>query len=95
MPLTIVAQIRTKPEHAATVQAALQALIPTTRAEPGCLRYDLHADLTEAGNFLFYETWETRDLWQRHMQAPHLRAYGEKTAGLIESFTLFEMQKID
>jgi len=95
MALTIVAQIIAKPGHEGTVQAALEALIPPTRQEDGCLQYDLHADLSTQGTFLFFENWENRNVWQKHMAAPHLAAYLEATDGLVASFTVQEMRKID
>lgn len=92
--LTIVANIRTNPEHAERVRAELEKLIPITRAEDGCLRYDLHQDNGDPAHFMFYETWESREQWQIHMNAPHLAAYLKATDGMITEFILNEMTKI-
>ncbi len=46
------------------------------------------------GFFVFYETWESRDLWQTHMNAPHLAAYKAATEGAVAQFALNEMSKI-
>ena len=94
MTLTIVAQITAKPSRERLVRKELEKLIPITRAEAGAIRYDLHVDTGNPGVFLFYETWENRDLWQSHMNAPHLQAYMEATEGAVESFVLNEMAKI-
>ncbi len=32
---------------------------------------------------MFYENWESRELWQRHMNAPHLAAYKKATEGAV------------
>ena len=92
--LTIVAHIHAKPEHGAAVRSELEKLVPITRAEKGCVAYDLHVDNADPAHFMFYETWETRDLWQTHMNAPHLAAYMEATEGLVEEFTLHELTRI-
>jgi len=92
--LTIVANIKVKSEHIATVKAELEKLIPITRAEAGCLQYDLHQDNENPAHFLFYENWQSRELWQTHMGAPHLAAYMEATDGAVEEFTLNEMSII-
>lgn len=92
--LTIVANIHAKPEHAERVRAELVKLIPITRAEAGCLQYDLHQDNDDPAHFTFYENWESRELWQTHMNAPHLAAYMKATEGAVETFTLSEMTKI-
>ena len=94
MALTILAQITAEPGKETLVRAELEKLVPITRAEAGCIRYDLHTDNDAPGFFVFYETWETRDLWQDHMNAPHLAAYMKATEGAVAAFTLNEMSRI-
>ncbi|KIC42976.1 antibiotic biosynthesis monooxygenase [Ruegeria sp. ANG-R] len=95
MALTILAQITAHPGKESLVRAELEKLVPITRAEEGCIQYDLHVDTTNPGVFVFYENWENRDLWQTHMGAPHLAAYMEATEGAVAEFTLNEMTRID
>ena len=92
--LTIVAHIRAKTGRVELVRSELEKLIETTRAEEGCLRYDLHQDNEDPARFLFYENWESRELWQSHMQNQHLKDYMSATEGSVEEFTLFEMTQI-
>lgn len=92
--LTIVANIKAKSDKIDLVKAELEKLVPITRSEKGCLQYDLHQDNDIPGHFMFYENWESRDLWQTHMNAPHLQAYMTATDGAVEEFTLHEMSHI-
>ena len=92
--LTIVANIHANPDKIDLVKTELEKLIPITRAEKGCLQYDLHQESENPTHFLFYENWESRDLWQAHMKAPHLVAYLEATEGAVSEFTLHEMSHI-
>jgi quinol monooxygenase YgiN len=92
--LTIVANIHAKPDRIHLVKTELEKLIPVTRAERGCLQYDLHQDNENPARFLFYENWESRELWQLHMKAPHLVAYGKATEGAVAEFTLYEMSRV-
>lgn len=92
--LTIVAQIKANPDAIDLVQSELLKLIDITRSEAGCINYDLHQDNDNPAHFLFYENWQSRDLWQTHMSAPHLAAYMEATYGAVEEFTLHEMSNI-
>jgi quinol monooxygenase YgiN len=94
MALTILAQITAEPGKEALVRAELEKLVPITRAEAGCLQYDLHVDNENPGFFVFYENWESRELWQTHMNAPHLAAYMAATEGAVANFVLNEMTKI-
>lgn len=94
MSLTIVANIHAKADKIELVKAELSKLIATTRGEKGCRQYDLHQDNDNPAHFLFYENWESRELWQTHMNAPHLAAYMAATEGAVENFTLNEMSII-
>lgn len=93
--LTIIANITAAANQTELVKAELQKLIPVTLAEEGCIQYDLHQDNENSAHFTFFENWESRELWQTHMNAPHLAAYMNATDGAVEEFTLFEMSKID
>ncbi|MHC4821110.1 MAG: putative quinol monooxygenase [Planctomycetota bacterium] len=92
--LTIVAAITAAPGSADLVRAELEKLVPITRKEEGCLLYDLHVDNENPNHFLFYETWTSRELWQNHMNAPHLAAYAAATDGHVAEFTLHEMTQV-
>ena len=92
--LTITGNILANPNQIDLVKAELEKLIPITRAEAGCLQYDLHQDNENPAYFMFYENWESRELWQTHMNAPHMAAYMTATEGAIEKFWLHEMTHI-
>lgn len=92
--LTIVAKILAKPEKRALVKSELLKLIDTTRSEKGCLNYDLHQDNENENLFLFYENWESKALWQDHMNNHHIADYIKATEGAVEDFTLNEMTHI-
>ena len=94
MPLTILAQITATSGKETLVRDALMKLVAPTRAKEGCIKYDLHVDNVNDGFFVFYETWETRELWQTHMNAPHLVIYMAATDGAVDKFTLNEMTTI-
>tara|TARA_R110002073_G_scaffold118918_1_gene258627 strand:- start:526180 stop:526470 length:291 start_codon:yes stop_codon:yes gene_type:complete len=93
--LTIVAHIRANPNKIDLVRSELEKLIPITRAEEGCIQYDLHQDNADPAHFLFYENWESRELWQSHMGNKHLKDYMTATDGAVDEFTLFEMSYIN
>lgn len=92
--LTITGNVLVKDGHIDVVKAELEKLIPITRAEAGCLQYDLHQDNENPNYFLFYENWESRALWQAHMQADHLAAYMAATEGMVEKFWIHELTHI-
>jgi quinol monooxygenase YgiN len=93
--LTIVANITAKAEKIYLVKTELEKLIEITRAEKGCLQYDLHQDNENPAHFVFYENWESRELWQAHMSAQHLMDYMTATDDAVDLFTLNEMTRLD
>ncbi|GLS84270.1 putative quinol monooxygenase [Paraferrimonas haliotis] len=92
--LTIVANIVAKQDKIDLVKQALIKLIDVTREEQGCINYDLHQDNESPEHFMFYENWQSRALWQQHMNNKHLAEYMATTEGAVESFTLNEMTHI-
>jgi quinol monooxygenase YgiN len=92
--LTIVANIKARPGKIDLVRSELEKLIDTTLAEAGCLQYDLHQDNENPAHFLFFEIWESRDLWQAHMNAQHLKDCFAATDGAIEDVGINEMTRI-
>jgi quinol monooxygenase YgiN len=92
--LTILANIHAKPDQIDLLRAELEKLVPITRAEAGCIQYDLRQHNDNPAHFMFFENWESRELWQTHMNAPHLVAYMQATDGAVEEFVLNEMTHI-
>ncbi|MGF1872313.1 putative quinol monooxygenase [Photobacterium indicum] len=92
--LTIVANIIAKADKVELVKTELLKLIDVTRAEEGCINYNLHQDNENPAHFMFYENWISRELWQTHMGNQHLKDYMAATDGAVDSFVLNEMTKI-
>lgn len=92
--LTIVGKIEANPGRIEFVKAELLKLIPITLKEAGCIQYDLHQDNDNPALFLFYENWDSRELWQQHMNNTHLTAYMKATEGTVASFSLNEMTQL-
>ncbi|MFS4466619.1 putative quinol monooxygenase [Maribacter sp. 2210JD10-5] len=92
--LTIVANIHAKPEHVERVKSELIKLIAPTRAEEGCLNYDLHQDNVNENHFMFYENWASRALWQKHMQSEHILELQKIIDDIVEATVINEMMPI-
>ena len=89
--LFVVAHVHAFADKAQLVQQELEKLVEPTRAEAGCIRYDLHTHNDDPAHFVFYETWETREHWLAHMDTPHVDAYRDAIGGAVESFSLDEL----
>lgn len=93
--LTVVATIKARPGQEEALLSALQGLVGPTRAEQGCIVYDLHRSADEPGTFLFHETWESRPLWEAHMRSAHIVALGEALGALAQDRALFAGHRLD
>lgn len=87
--LTVVAKIKVKAGAQHHIHHELQHLVKPTSAEEGCINYDLHRSIEDPSLFLVYENWTSRDVWEKHMQSDHIKAFQSNTDGAIESWELF------
>jgi quinol monooxygenase YgiN len=71
--LIIVATITAKEGNEALVKAALERIVPLSRAEAGCLRYDLNVDLGNHASFVMLEAWRDADVLAQHEATPHFQ----------------------
>ena len=71
--LTVVAVITAQPGKEDVVRAALSALVPPTREEPGCRSYELSESLAAPGTFVTVETWAAQADLDAHLQTPHVQ----------------------
>ena len=92
--LTIIAGPTVDPDRLEEIKAAMLDLVEATLQEEGCVRYELHQDNEQPMRFVFVETWETRELWQRHMNGEAIEAFRSRTAGGIVDFELQELTKV-
>ncbi|HBV77939.1 MULTISPECIES: putative quinol monooxygenase [Vibrio] len=92
--LTVIASIKAKEDKIEEVKTELLKLIDVTRAEEGCISYDLHQDNQNSAHFLFYEVWQNQAALDKHSSTQHLMDFKAATAGLMEEFTLNKMTKI-
>lgn len=73
--LTVVAHIKAKPGKEGQVREELQKLLAPTRAEHGCINYDLHQALESEAGFLFHENWTNKEALDQHLETPHVQTF--------------------
>ena len=76
-PLTLIARLRGKPGQESRLLRELQSLVAPTRAEPGCIAYELHQSQTDPALFMFYEIWKSQADLDAHFATSHLKAFGK------------------
>jgi quinol monooxygenase YgiN len=83
-PLILIARMRAKPGQQARLRQELQRLVAPTRAEPGCISYDLHESQTDPAQFMFYELWKSPADLDAHFGTPHMKAMKKIEHEIIE-----------
>lgn len=81
--VTVVAMIRAKPGMEQEVRKVLLGLCGPTRAEKGCINYDLHQAVDNPALFMFHENWVSMADLEAHSQSAHLRAWRARADELL------------
>jgi quinol monooxygenase YgiN len=58
------------------VLAALKPLTEASRAEPGCLQYDVHRDPENPNVLFLYEQYENEAAFRAHADSEHFKTHG-------------------
>ena len=82
--LLVVATITAREGNQAIVRAALERIVPASRAEAGCLRYDLNVDLGDHATFVMLEAWRDEAALAEHETTPHFQELVKTIAGLAD-----------
>jgi quinol monooxygenase YgiN len=81
--IVVVGRVSTDDDKRATLIRVGQAVARASRAEPGCLHYELYADTENEHEFVFVEEWETEEALQRHFTTPHIAEFMQAITGAI------------
>ncbi|MCH8686314.1 putative quinol monooxygenase [Pedomonas mirosovicensis] len=66
----LVARLMPQPGKADELAAAIAAILPEVRQEPGCLAYFAHESLEELGTIVMVEAWADQAALDAHGRAP-------------------------
>ncbi len=92
--VTVLARFEAKRGKEEALRQAIMACVAPTRAEAGCINYDLHQSSDNKGLFMLYENWVSKKALDEHLEMPYLvelkTKAGELCAGPID-IALWEM----
>ena len=95
--LFLTAVITPKPEHFDDAKAALIAILPQTREEPGCIQFFLHQGIGDrSGSLILYEEFVDEAALQTHYAFDYTIAVFEKYQNwLAKDVEIIKMNRID
>ena len=70
--ITVVATFQAKQGKEEELKNIFTSVLAPTRAEAGCINYDLHQSPDDPAKFLFHENWASLAALDAHLKAPHI-----------------------
>ena len=83
--IRVVARFSAKPDRISEVTEILSELVEPTRAEEGCITYDLLHNVEDPTDFTFVEEWTSRDALDKHLATEHIAECRRRIAPHVES----------
>jgi quinol monooxygenase YgiN len=81
--VTVIAHLRARPGKEKQTREALLALCGPTRAEKGCINYDLHESADDPALFAFHENWVCKDDLDSHLKTAHIQGFFKRIDELL------------
>jgi len=81
--VTVIAHHRARAGKERALRDALLALCAPTRAEQGCLNYDLHESAEDPALLVFHENWVSKRDLDAHLRSPHIEAFRARAPELL------------
>ena len=72
-PVRMIVRFRTKPDKVGDFQSLMSDMREPTRAETGCLSYELQQSMEEPELFVFVEDWRSDADAASHLMTPHVQ----------------------
>jgi quinol monooxygenase YgiN len=94
--VTVVVRLKAKAGKEAQVRQELFSLLAPTRAEQGCINFDMHEAPHDPSVFLFHENWTSEENLVRHFETPHIKRWINLTETLLaEPLDLTRWRRVD
>jgi quinol monooxygenase YgiN len=73
--IVLVARLKVKAEMVETAKKAALDLVLPSRAEAGCVNYDVHQAIDDETVFVWHETWKSKAALDEHFEMPEFKAF--------------------
>ena len=93
-PLTLIATLTSLDEPSPALLEGLHRLIAASRAEPGCLQYDLHQQPDHSRVLVMIEQWRDAAALTVHQASAHYQAFGQHFGAQLQGVVLQHLQRI-
>ncbi|MDV3455417.1 putative quinol monooxygenase [Sphingomonas sp. HF-S4] len=82
--VSVIWEARAKPGCEDDMRLFLKSAVTLSRNDPGCIDYEMHEVADEAGVFIAYERWVSRDALNKHLTAPRMSEMAPRLLTLMQ-----------
>lgn len=68
--IVLIARLKVKADKIDETKAAALAIVEASRAEEGCINYDIHQSIEDETVFFWHETWKNKAAIDEHFATP-------------------------
>jgi quinol monooxygenase YgiN len=73
--IVLVARLKVKDDKVEDAKRAALALVDASRAEAGCINYDVHQAIDDERVFVWHETWANKAALDEHFEKPYFAEF--------------------
>ena len=82
--IVLIARLKVKSEEVERAKSAALALVGDSRAEAGCINYDIHQSIEDETVFFWHETWVNKAALDEHFETPFFKQFFETVGEVAE-----------
>jgi quinol monooxygenase YgiN len=90
--MVLIARFHAAPDKREALRAALAALAPPTRAEPGCLSFEVLNSNRDPDLFFIHSRWQDEAAFDRHAELAHTQRFVTAASAAIDH--AFDAQRL-
>lgn len=93
--LNIIATITVKPEFQEASNPIFKRLVTGSRAEPGCLRYELNQSIEDPNIYIVIERWQSQHAIDLHNTTAHFTEFVNFAKDHVDGLSISVVKQVD
>ncbi|HEX6731862.1 MAG TPA: putative quinol monooxygenase [Pyrinomonadaceae bacterium] len=81
--VTVLARVQAKKGMEDQVRRQCLAMVAPSRADEGCIDYEVYQSTDDPTVFVFFENWLSREDVDKHLETPHSLTFDRKTEEML------------
>lgn len=95
MKIYLTALVKCKPGYTEELKDYLQQLVAGSTQEEACLQYELYQSTDDDTQFIFHETWASKEGLDQHNQRPHIKTFVAQASPILDgALTIYKTNRV-